>query len=101
MAARTGRSGRLSPTTCICERVSRVSHCPLMRYLHRRLWAVIRDFDTEPVEVLSGIIAAVWGVWMIAVNVFATATSYGWFNRHGPRELWGAGLATVGFTQLA
>lgn len=73
----------------------------MMRHIHRRLWAVVAEYDTEPVELLSAAWATIWGVWMTAPWFdFGISSVYGWMASHGSRHHWGAALLAIGLFQL-
>lgn len=71
-----------------------------MRHLHHRLWAVITDFDSEPVEFFSALIMFTLGMWMAFVNIFAVSSAFAWMATHGQRRGWGEFLAVTGFAQV-
>lgn len=73
-----------------------------MRHIPRRLWNVLTEFDTEPIEVFDGLFIFAWGCWLAAPWFdFAISNAYSWMATHGSRHAWGLLMATIGLHQLA
>ena len=53
-----------------------------MKHLGRRVveswwWAIVRDFDTEPAELLGVLLTTTWGLWLLSpMQTFKSSAAY-------------------------
>jgi hypothetical protein len=68
-----------------------------------RLWIVLQAYDTETVEIMSGLTALAWGLWLLAPwwHTITVAPGYAVFRDLASEWQWGALFAACGAAQMA
>src|SRR4051794_8161211 len=58
-------------------------------------------FAPEPIEVLLGTMATLWGFWLVLpFDTFASSPAFGVMAQLAPEMLWGGVILTIGLMQL-
>lgn len=73
-----------------------------MKYLPRKIVKAMITYEIELVEIMSGIAAFSWGLWLInpAFNSFASTKTFDTMAMLAPEWMWGIAMMLIGFFQV-
>jgi hypothetical protein len=66
----------------------------------KRLWLILRDFDTEPVEVVLGLLASIVGVLILLDPTVFSSAAYATLRAISGARYWGGFMLLVGLFKL-
>lgn len=67
----------------------------------RMLKLVYNDHSPRPIEFMSGLAMALWGLWLLIPWVTFSTPAYAFMYNLAPEWIWGAAMLVLGATQLS